>query len=68
MCSVHRLCEFKGALLFPWFGSGEHISDIKLFGSKISLMFFMWGDFTQVRCLLLIFLLTFSSPCCLRIM
>ena len=38
MCSVHCLREPKGASLFPLFGSRKHISNVKLFSSKIAKM------------------------------
>ena len=40
MCSVHCLRKPKRTLRFPEFGSREHISDIKLFASKILIMSF----------------------------
>ena len=46
MCSVHCLHEPKVALCFLWFGSREHISDIKLFESKIAKTSFVCCGFT----------------------
>ena len=58
MCSVHRLLKPKKVLGSPEFGSREHISDIKLFGSKM----FLCDAISHSDVVFLISPQTFSSP------